>query len=366
MRKTAEDYASRLNGGIYLRALWWTYNSLVEDGELQEFFEGIPGLCNSKAVPNALRDFIKPHTKRLGYELTEFMNRTLSSDLVSESVKQKRIVICSKVIDTTHLLEDGQFLRRVFFEDWHTFLRCVEFGTFAQKKWKTNPDRFTALIAQCSAAVVISNVRERDKNWFELVFGQLNIPKPVLYDKFLHCDIILFANLIFVVRRVVQGYSGSSQSQQSDLLCATSKTLKSVCEFDVKNTVPEIYGTNLLTRRGMTNGLASSPSPRLYSSILTNCTMLCIEASVSVSPSVFFTTTDDGIPILDDATPYPKCTNVEHLPTSPVEELQFDEPPPAPSPIPSATVIPPSPGLPPASGSIASLHSLTSDPASSS
>ena len=239
MRKTAEDYALRLNGGIYLRALWWTYNSLVEDGELQDFFEGIPGLCNSKAVPNALRDFIKPHTKRLGYELTEFMNRTLSSDLVSESVKQKRIVICSKVIDTTHLLEDGQFLRRVFFEDWHRFLRCVEFETFAQKKWKTNPDRFTALIAQCSAAVVISNVRERDKNWFELVFGQLNIPKPVLYDKFLHCDNILFVNLIFVVRRVVQGYSGSSQSQQSDLLCATSKTLKSVCEFDVKNTVPE-------------------------------------------------------------------------------------------------------------------------------
>jgi hypothetical protein len=145
--------------------------------------------------------------------------------------------------------------------------------------------------------------------------------------------------------------------------------------YQSSSTNSVIYGTTSLTRRRMTKGLASSASPRLYSNILANCTTLCIKARVGVFPSVFSTTTDDGIPILGDATPYPRCTGLEHRPTPPVEELQFDEPPLAPSPnpghTPTPTIIPPSPGLPPASAmpasdSVASLHSHTSIPASSS
>ena len=239
MRKTAEECAKKLPYHIDFRALLWTFKSLDEDGELQEYFEGLLGLCSSKAVPNALQDFIKPHTKMLSNELIELMNRTLSSNMVSDSVKQSRTSICAKVISTTHLIGDWWFLRRVLFEDWHRFLRCVEFGIFAQKL-KNNPDRVTALSAQCSAAVVISNVRERDDNWYQLVFGQLDIPKPLLYRYLSHGDNILLANLMFIVRRIVQAYSGSSERQQSDLLGATLKTLKSVCKLDVKHTVPEL------------------------------------------------------------------------------------------------------------------------------
>jgi hypothetical protein len=239
MRETAEDYARRLHHNIDFRALWWTFKSLDEDGELQDFFEGLLGLCSSNAVPNALQDFIKPHKKMLSNELIELMNRTLSSNLVSESVKQNRITICAKVIGTTHLIGDWWFLRRVLLEDWLKFLRCVEFGIFAQKL-KNNPDRVTALSAQCSAAVVISNVRERDENWYQLLFGQLNTPKPLLYRYLSHSDSILLANLMFIVRPIVQAYSGSSGHQQSDLLRATLKTLKFVCKFDVNDTVPEL------------------------------------------------------------------------------------------------------------------------------
>jgi hypothetical protein len=238
MRETAEHYARKLHHDIDFRALWWTFKSLDEDGELQEFFEGLIGLCSSKAVPNALQDFIKPRKKLLSKELIELMKRTLSSNLVSESVKRNRITICAKLIGTTHLIGDWWFLRRVLLEDWHKFLRCVEFGIFAQKL-KNNPDRVTALSAQCSAAVVISNVRERD----QLVFGQLNTPntpKPLLYHYLSHGDSILLANLMFIARRIVQMYSGSSDHQQCDLRHVILKTLKSVCKFDVNDTVPEL------------------------------------------------------------------------------------------------------------------------------
>jgi Family of unknown function (DUF6535) len=239
MRKTAEDYAWRLHHDIDYRALLWTFKSLDEDGERQEFFEGLLGLCNSKAVPNALQDFINPNARMLANELIELMNRTLSSNLVSESVKQKRVTICTKVIGTTHLFGGGWFLGRVLLGDWHRFLRCVEFGIFAQKLMNI-PERVTALSAQCSAAAVISNVRERDENWYQLVSGQLNIPKPLLSRYLSHGDSILLVNLMSIVRRIVQAYSGSSEHQQSDLVRAASKTLKFVCKLDVEHTVPEL------------------------------------------------------------------------------------------------------------------------------
>jgi hypothetical protein len=239
MRETAEYYAKRLQHDIDFRALLWTFKSLDEDGDRQEFFEGLLGLCNSKAVPNALRDFIKPHARMLADELIELMNRTLSSNLISESVKQTRITICTKVIGTTHLIGDWRFLRRVLLEDWDRFLGCVEFGILSQKLMK-NHGRVTTFAAQCSAAAVISNVQGRDDNWYKLVFGQLNIPKPLL-DRYLsHGDSILLANLMSIVRRIVQAYSGSSEYQKSDLFRATSKTLKFVCKFDVNDTLPEL------------------------------------------------------------------------------------------------------------------------------
>jgi hypothetical protein len=240
MRETAENHALNLHRNVDFRALMWTFKSLDEDGQLQEFFEGLLGLCNSRAVPNAFRDFIKPHTEMLSNELIELMNRTLSSNTVSEPVKHNRITICAKVISMTHLFGDWWFLRRVLLEDWHRFLRCVEFGIFAEKL-KNNIDRVTALAAHCSVAAVISNARERDENWYHLVFGQLDTPKPLIYGHLSHGDnSILLANLMFIVRRIVQAYSGSSKRQQSDLLRATSTTLKIVCKFKVKNTVSEL------------------------------------------------------------------------------------------------------------------------------
>ena len=243
MRKTAEDYAQKLRNDIDFRTLWRTFKSLDEDGELQEFFEGLPGLYSSKAVPKALEKFITPNMKALSKELIDLISRTLSSNLVSESVKQNRTTIWTKVIGTTHLIGDWVFLSRVLLKDWHRFLQCVEFGIFAQNL-KSSRDRVTALFAQCSVAMVISNVQkqERDENWYKLVFDKLNTTKPVLQRYLSHGDgdSVLLANLMLIVRPIVRAYSGSTGSQQSDLFHATKKTLKSVCKFNIKRTLPEL------------------------------------------------------------------------------------------------------------------------------
>jgi len=385
MRKTAEDYAKNLPHNIDFRALLWTFTTLDEDGELQKFFQGLPGLCSSKAVPTALQDFIRPNMKMLSKELIELMNRTLSSNLVSESVKQTRIIICTKVTDVTNLVGSWWLLRRVLFDDWHRFLRCVEFGIFAQKL-KDSADRVTALSAHCAVAVVISRVREHEENWFQLVLGQLNAPKLLLYRYISHGDSILLANLMFIVRRIVQSYSGSTTHQQKDLHHATLKTLKFVCKFDIKGTLPELQHEfcdlwNLLADKAEND---ERPRVRCITKTVLERTRKLYDAlhddqdtSECFSDGIFTIRTDDGIPILGDASPYPWCTCSKHRSTPPVEELQFDEPPPdltpnpAHTPTPSAVIIPPSPGPPsisalPASNSVASLHTHTSAPASSS
>lgn len=53
--------------------------------------------CVPRCVPT-LRDSIEPHAKMLADELIELMNRTLSSNLVSESMKQDRITLCINTI----------------------------------------------------------------------------------------------------------------------------------------------------------------------------------------------------------------------------------------------------------------------------
>jgi hypothetical protein len=48
MIKTAEEYAFKLKPDIDHGLLLWTFQSLDEDSDLEEFFEGLPRLCDSE------------------------------------------------------------------------------------------------------------------------------------------------------------------------------------------------------------------------------------------------------------------------------------------------------------------------------
>ena len=144
MRKTAEQFALRLDPEIDYDSLSWMFESLDEDKEVEQFFEGVPGLCSSKALPRAQRDFFKRNNieTMLSNALIEFMNRTLSSNLISDSVKRRRIIICTKAIDAACLLQPYWILRRVLLGDWGKFLGCIEFGLFVQS-WRSIRHRVT-------------------------------------------------------------------------------------------------------------------------------------------------------------------------------------------------------------------------------
>src|SRR5260221_5991715 len=96
--KTALEALSEIDG----RALIWTFESLDEDHELEQFFAGLPGFYSSKVVHNP-QSSLAGLRFRVAWALKGFLERTWSSNLVSEAIKIRRLVICIRATDAAHL-----------------------------------------------------------------------------------------------------------------------------------------------------------------------------------------------------------------------------------------------------------------------
>ena len=100
-------------------------------------------------VPNAQLCVIRQHEKKFSSAVIEFMNRTLSSNLISESVKRLRMNIFIQVVDVTPFLGPWWILRRVLLSDWQKSLRCIQFGAFREKLEEHHPRGHTLLRGMC-------------------------------------------------------------------------------------------------------------------------------------------------------------------------------------------------------------------------
>jgi hypothetical protein len=347
MTKTAEEYALKLDPFIDYRSLLWTFESLDQDSDLEKFFEGLPRLCDSETGKSLglQQGFIVPNKKTLSNALIEMMNRTLSSNLAPEAVKQRRLIICTKALESTSLFGPWWILRRVLIGGWHRFLGCIEFGLFVQN-WKEIVHPVTIFYKQCVAALTISIVRDHDERWNQLVSGLLDMSNTLLHEYMGNNDNILLANAIFIVRRTVQTYSGSAERHRSDIISASSKTLETVCKLDIRSTLPELQHEFCGLWNQLVATAQSDPPPHhgfVAMTTLKNIRKLYIalHQCSGAPPTAFNTTTDDRDPILDKPKSYPMCTIDDHIASLSIPELQFDEP------SPDAGDGPPTPNLTP-------------------
>ncbi|KAN0126396.1 hypothetical protein V8E52_000036 [Russula decolorans] len=107
MIKTAEEYAIKLKPDIDHGLLLWTFKSLDEDAHIEEFFEGLPPLCDSEIGRELeLKEkFIEPNKPKLSKALIGLMDRTLTSNLV---IKEYCIVSFLKIgMDSCNALNLG-------------------------------------------------------------------------------------------------------------------------------------------------------------------------------------------------------------------------------------------------------------------
>jgi len=232
MEKEIEETAHKVSSEIDGRALVWTFESLDEDHELERFFAGIPGFCSSNVVDDPQSSLAKLNTEMMRQALTGFLNRTLLSNQVSETVKKRRLAICVRVIDAVHLSRAAWDILDIFLDPQHALFRSVELGHSLIRRGD-NDDRKTALCAQGIIAYIVANAPQRNELWFALTMYHLGISECVLQGYLAHGDSALLANLIHITRQLLHNVLRTDRA-------VILKILPRVANLRVENAIPEL------------------------------------------------------------------------------------------------------------------------------
>ena len=315
--RAAEETAQGLGPGIDGRALMWTFDFLDEDVDLERFFAAIPGFCKSRFVVDPLGAFIKPNDKKLSSTLIQFMERTLSSNLISESVRQSRIAICRMTVDATSLSASRQILDRVLLGTWNELSYSIDFGLSA-RRWGNSSNPQIHFRAKCAVALVVALVQERDEGWRSLVIDQLGVSRPVLQLYLMHGDSVLLANLIRITQEI---FLHHSENGDWPLFYGVSlRTLEMASTFDARGTFPELqhgfcdlWNRFVRTARNDNNLHTRSTTVQMLKRIRN--VYIALHEDIDATAAILSNFNNDEDPMLDQAPSYPLCNTHSHIST---------------------------------------------------
>jgi hypothetical protein len=234
MLKTAEKTARSLPSEVDTRTFMRTFESLNDDNDLERFFAGLPGFRDSRVVRNPLLRLTGPQKSRLSKQLTEFMDRTLSSDLLSDSDKNRRAIICAKAIDPAHFPEAFQWIfDKIVSEDRYDSLLTPEIGHIV-KGWGYSEDRTTNLRVQAMVSGIVASAQRSNDRWFTLASNALEVRKSVLRDYAAQGDNLSLAVLIHVTRHHFHFFREQNWQHKFSFILETAS------EFNVRDTSPKL------------------------------------------------------------------------------------------------------------------------------
>ena len=220
-RKEAEEIASKPSSEIDSLILERILLSLDEDAALETFFDSIPGFCHSNLTVLPLSF---PAPTRLRQALHGLLNRTFSSNSVSESVRANRLIIC---LNAAHAALGPSAVSGILDETFNGHLdealQSVEIG-HALRLWDHRRDHDQNV--QRIIACIIARSRQRDDRWTMLVKEEFGVPDDVLRVSLAHGDSVLLSILIHTSR----------QANHASLW--TPEILSSLSKFDIQLTLP--------------------------------------------------------------------------------------------------------------------------------
>jgi hypothetical protein len=198
VEKLADCRSSMLDIG----AISWLLNSLREDQEMEQFLAGIPGFYRSKRVEDPAQILRALNNHKLPKAMISFMDRSLSSDLISDTVGQRRIRVSLKAMEA-----DSYLLRRTFYHalcsvDSAVF-RCVDFVHLADRS-TDDKDADVCFLAKCIVAVAISRFEDygspMDDRWSGIVQRGLNWSESRFAEYRGQRDSVRLRNLVQIAR----------------------------------------------------------------------------------------------------------------------------------------------------------------------
>ena len=274
----------------------------------------------------------------------------MSSKLISDNVRQRRIIICATAIDAASLSASQGILIQAL-REWGELLNSVQFGLSA-RRWSNSNNPLTSFCAKCAVVGVITRAQNCDESWFDLATGQLGVSRAKLRSYLTHGDSLSLAILIYLTRNVflfhlTNGYLPYLYGMSLPIL------EKAASDLAVQDVLPELRDEFC----GLWNQLVDTARKDdryrpITIRILKRVRRIYVDLH-DFPETDPLSTRADGDPILNELSLYPRCTTHTHdhdavpvspdlLPdTSPVATL-------APDGATHNSLIPPSPFHPPA------------------
>jgi hypothetical protein len=335
-RKTANEITSKPSSEIDDLILKRILLTLDEDHALEEFFDAIPGFCKSKLSVMPLSFLVR---KQLRPALDGFLDRTLSSNLVSESVRAKQLITSLNAADAAFGPSVvSRILRDILNGRWIEVLQSVEIG-HALRLWGHRWDH--DLNVRRIIARIVARAHRRDDRWTMLVKEAFGVPDGVLQDSLAHGDSVLLAILIHISRQANRAGS------------LTSGILSSLSNFDICNTLPRLQNDfrtlwNEISQESRDQGPFSIPAQILFE---IGHLHVALHRGTDAAQTAFSASTDSLYSLMDQPSSYPLGDVPSHRQSSTISTLDTSSPN-----APSLTQLNQSPAASPLHSSVESDH----------
>ena len=279
-----------------------TLLAMDDDDALGKFFDTIPGFCKARLNRDTLRFQAKTKTK-IRQALRGFLDRTLSSDSIPESVKSERLIT---YLNATHAALGPEAPLQIIPEPlWCKVPQSVEVG-HTLTRWCTGK---TGLIniaepLRWIVANILATVRERDERWLALAGDVFGSPEDALRDIAAHGrDSVLLFILIHNTRQSILFKS------------RTPWVLSSRLSFDIRDTLPGLQKDFCaLWNEIVILARKNDPDVLVYLNILhmVRHSYMTLHQDTDAAPVAFSHSTGDHADILSKPSSYPSCNIDSH------------------------------------------------------
>ena len=311
MLKTVEETALNSPPEIDTRAFLWTFDALDEDHELDHFFSSLSGFRSSKVVDDPLPHLTKEQKSNISAALIGLLDRTFSSDLLPQSVKNRRAILFANTHDPANITDASlHILQRIVSQGQERRLKAEELSHVVRDT--TNGlEEDTIYLLQAMVTGLVITAQHRDNSWFTLASSVLGVSETVLRDYAAQGDSLSFAILIHITRQQFHDfrYLPWPGFEFSDYLVKASK-------FNVQDTSPELQHDFCALWNEIILG-ERDPQYMAYDTLgPIRSIYLALHQDIDSAPTRFSHSTTDHGHFLRDPSLYPLCNDPSHHPDS--------------------------------------------------
>ena len=307
-----EDLACKRSSILDTSVVSRMFGSLDGHQDMEQFLSVIPGFYTSSWVKRDVPALEKLNGKRLAPAIATFMTYSLSSGLLTEPEKQKRIKICLTAINADPLLLQCTFWQTLQVLSSDIF-KCVDFVRFALQRLlgdEPDSDPWAKDYAQCIVAVAVNRVKPGDDAWVDITQRYLD-SQHSQYQGEGESNIQL-RNLIYLTRRLMTSRLGDSDQFKPGGVWRN--VLTEVRKFKVTKTAPGLQHqfcslwnelANIAHGEGEVSKMAQSNAIHILS-IIRTVYIPTHEGTVSAAVA-FSQSTGDQDSVLRLPSSYPLC-----------------------------------------------------------